>query len=309
MLSDGRISPEQQLKDANDALVVARGKRGEVEAAYEQVKAALASSAGGGEGVGEALHSPVIEKLRADQADAGARRGLRAVDARAAPSELSDDARAVAVGADADRRRDQAHPLSQRTRPEGGARRRAGGGQAGRFARGDQPAIRRNPYRARPPERRSRGAARRLREGAVGARERASRHRRIAAQRRRRSAVGEARQGQPTSRDSPCSWRWSARSIFGSSPSSPPNTVTVVGRPPPQSRPRRQRPSRLRRPRPLRPRRRRPPRLRPTRRRAKRRPRRRAHSRSTSPSPPSPRGPTRMARTTAAPRLPPPKRR
>ena len=68
VLSDGRISPEQQLKDANDALVVARGKRGEVEAAYEQVKAALASSAIGGEGVGEALHSPVIEKLRADQA-------------------------------------------------------------------------------------------------------------------------------------------------------------------------------------------------------------------------------------------------
>jgi uncharacterized protein involved in exopolysaccharide biosynthesis/Mrp family chromosome partitioning ATPase len=68
VLSDGRISPEQQLKDANDALVVARGKRGEVEAAYEQVKAALNSSVAGGEGVGEALHSPVIEKLRADQA-------------------------------------------------------------------------------------------------------------------------------------------------------------------------------------------------------------------------------------------------
>ncbi len=68
VLSDGRISPEQQLKDANDALVAARGKRGEIEAAYEQVKAALASSAAGGEGVGEALHSPVIEKLRADQA-------------------------------------------------------------------------------------------------------------------------------------------------------------------------------------------------------------------------------------------------
>jgi uncharacterized protein involved in exopolysaccharide biosynthesis/Mrp family chromosome partitioning ATPase len=70
VLSDGRISPEQQLKDANDALVVARGKRGEVEAAYEQIKAALgpSSAGGGGEGVGEALHSPVIEKLRADQA-------------------------------------------------------------------------------------------------------------------------------------------------------------------------------------------------------------------------------------------------
>jgi succinoglycan biosynthesis transport protein ExoP len=68
VLSDGRISPEQQLKDANHALVIARGKRGEVEAAYEQVKAALNASAAGGEGVGEAQHSPVIEKLRADQA-------------------------------------------------------------------------------------------------------------------------------------------------------------------------------------------------------------------------------------------------
>ena len=68
VLSDGRISPEQQLKDANDALVIARGKRGEAEAAYEQVKAALSASAAGGEGVGEAQHSPVIEKLRADQA-------------------------------------------------------------------------------------------------------------------------------------------------------------------------------------------------------------------------------------------------
>jgi polysaccharide biosynthesis transport protein len=68
VLSDGRISPEQQLKDANDALVIARGKRAEAEAAYEQVKAASNSTAAGGEGVGEAQHSPVIEKLRADQA-------------------------------------------------------------------------------------------------------------------------------------------------------------------------------------------------------------------------------------------------
>ena len=68
VLSDGRISPEQQLKDANDALVAARGKRSEAEAAYGQVNAALGSSGAGGEGVGEALHSPVIEKLRSDQA-------------------------------------------------------------------------------------------------------------------------------------------------------------------------------------------------------------------------------------------------
>ena len=68
VLSDGRISPEQQLKDANDALVVARSKRGQVEADYEQVRAALNASAAGGEGVGQAVHSPVIERLRADQA-------------------------------------------------------------------------------------------------------------------------------------------------------------------------------------------------------------------------------------------------
>ncbi|THD44191.1 MAG: hypothetical protein E7774_11200 [Bradyrhizobium sp.] len=66
VFSDGRISPEQQLKDANDALVAARGKRAEAEAQSDQVKAALASPSSGG--VGEALRSPVIEKLRADQA-------------------------------------------------------------------------------------------------------------------------------------------------------------------------------------------------------------------------------------------------
>ena len=50
VFSDGRISPEQQLKDANDALVVARGKRAEVEAQSDQVKAALESSSAGGVG-------------------------------------------------------------------------------------------------------------------------------------------------------------------------------------------------------------------------------------------------------------------
>jgi succinoglycan biosynthesis transport protein ExoP len=69
VLSDGRISPDQQLKDANSALVVARGKRAEAEAQSDQVKAAFASPLAGG--VGEALRSPVIEKLRADQAALG----------------------------------------------------------------------------------------------------------------------------------------------------------------------------------------------------------------------------------------------
>ena len=91
VLSDGRVSPEQQLKDANDALVAARGRRAETEARYDQIKAALASGASP-ESVDATLHSPVIAKLRADQCGAGARRGLRALDARAAPPELSDDA-------------------------------------------------------------------------------------------------------------------------------------------------------------------------------------------------------------------------
>jgi len=67
VFSDGRLSPEQQLKDANDALVAARGRRAELEAANDQIKAALASGTGG-EAVAAALHSPVIDRLRGDQA-------------------------------------------------------------------------------------------------------------------------------------------------------------------------------------------------------------------------------------------------
>jgi uncharacterized protein involved in exopolysaccharide biosynthesis/Mrp family chromosome partitioning ATPase len=66
VMSDGRVSPEQQLKDANDALVAARGRRAEIEARDEQIKAAVASGASP-ESIDAALHSPVIEKLRADQ--------------------------------------------------------------------------------------------------------------------------------------------------------------------------------------------------------------------------------------------------
>jgi succinoglycan biosynthesis transport protein ExoP len=66
VLSDGRVSPETQLKDANDALVAARGKRAEVEARYNQIRAATAPGANA-ESINDAIHSPVIEKLRADQ--------------------------------------------------------------------------------------------------------------------------------------------------------------------------------------------------------------------------------------------------
>ena len=136
VFSDGRISPEQQLKDANDALVAARGKRAEAEAQSDQVKAALASPSSGG--VGEALRSPVIEKLRADQAAPVARdEAMRqAVDAGSASSELSDDAHATGIGADRDRRGAQAHPRLERPRSQGGARRRAGRHQTRHHAEG-----------------------------------------------------------------------------------------------------------------------------------------------------------------------------
>jgi polysaccharide biosynthesis transport protein len=64
-LSDGRLSTEQQLKDANTALVAARGKRAEVEARYDALKSAMARGASA-ESVNDVIRSPVIEKLRAD---------------------------------------------------------------------------------------------------------------------------------------------------------------------------------------------------------------------------------------------------
>lgn len=66
VMSDGHVSPEQQLKDANDALVAARGRRAEIEARYGQIKAAVTSGASP-ESLDSALSSPVIAKLRADQ--------------------------------------------------------------------------------------------------------------------------------------------------------------------------------------------------------------------------------------------------
>lgn len=67
VVSDGRTSPEQRLKDANSALVVAQGKRADVEARYTQIKAALAAGVDA-QTVNDDLRSPVIEKLRSDYA-------------------------------------------------------------------------------------------------------------------------------------------------------------------------------------------------------------------------------------------------
>lgn len=64
-LTDDHTSPDQQLGGANAALVAARGKLGEVQARYAQVKAAM-SRGGAPESIDEAIHSPVIEKLRQD---------------------------------------------------------------------------------------------------------------------------------------------------------------------------------------------------------------------------------------------------
>ncbi len=67
VVSDGRTSPEQRLKDANTALVAAQGKRADVEARYAQVRAALAAGFDA-RSVNEDLRSNVIDKLRADYA-------------------------------------------------------------------------------------------------------------------------------------------------------------------------------------------------------------------------------------------------
>jgi uncharacterized protein involved in exopolysaccharide biosynthesis len=66
VVSDGRVSSEQRLKDANTALVAAQGKRAEIEARQRQNRAASARDPA--EGGDAALQSPVIEKLRGEYA-------------------------------------------------------------------------------------------------------------------------------------------------------------------------------------------------------------------------------------------------
>lgn len=68
VVTDGRLTPEQQLKDANTELVKAQGKRAEAEARWEQVRAALRGQ-NSMESLGESLRSPVIEKLRGQYSD------------------------------------------------------------------------------------------------------------------------------------------------------------------------------------------------------------------------------------------------
>lgn len=60
---DGRLSYEQQLKEANDALVDASSKRADLAAHYDQVRAALAGR-GSLDTLPESMRSPLIEKLR-----------------------------------------------------------------------------------------------------------------------------------------------------------------------------------------------------------------------------------------------------
>ncbi len=67
LITDGHTSLEQQLKDANSALVEARGKRAETEAKFAQLQAAIRNGGSIG-GLSEAIHSPMIEKLRGDYA-------------------------------------------------------------------------------------------------------------------------------------------------------------------------------------------------------------------------------------------------
>ena len=65
-VTDGHLLPEDQLKDANSQLIEARGKRADQEAKVAQLQAAIRS--GAIEDLGDAIRSPLIEKLRGDYA-------------------------------------------------------------------------------------------------------------------------------------------------------------------------------------------------------------------------------------------------
>lgn len=66
LMTEGKVIPESQLRDANTALVAARGKRADAESRLDQIQAAI--RLGRADALGEALRSTVIDKLRADYA-------------------------------------------------------------------------------------------------------------------------------------------------------------------------------------------------------------------------------------------------
>jgi succinoglycan biosynthesis transport protein ExoP len=300
VLSDGRISPEQQLKDANDALVAARGKRGEVEAATEQVKAALASSAIGGEGVGEALHSPVIEKLRADQAALARDEAyeLSTLGPRH-PSYLTTRAQLQSVQAQIDAEIRRIRSASERDLKAA----RAAEQEAAKLVASLEATNQKFGGTRIELDRLNAEAAalRAAYEKALSTRENVRRD----IVESPHSAVVDPPSARP-GRVSPRIGLALFLALVGAF------NLWLVAVFAAEYRDRRRAPAaaiaRPRRRRLRRPRHRRRP-LRRARRRTRRRPRRPAHSQSSSPSPPSPRGPTRMAKATAAPRWPPPKRR
>lgn len=66
LMTDGKVIPESQLRDANAGLAAARARRADLESRFDQIQAAIRS--GRADALGEALRSTVIDKLRADHA-------------------------------------------------------------------------------------------------------------------------------------------------------------------------------------------------------------------------------------------------
>jgi hypothetical protein len=97
--TDGHSSPEQQLDQANAALVAAQGRRAEVEARYAVLKAAMSRGASP-ESIDDAIHSATIEKLRQDYAVAAREEAdLRTALGPRHPSYIAAQARLVSTRA------------------------------------------------------------------------------------------------------------------------------------------------------------------------------------------------------------------
>jgi succinoglycan biosynthesis transport protein ExoP len=67
VVTGGELPSEQQLKDADAALVTSRSKRAEVEGRFEQIKAAMNGGANV-DAVLDAIHAPVMQRLREEYA-------------------------------------------------------------------------------------------------------------------------------------------------------------------------------------------------------------------------------------------------